>query len=207
MKVSDITGMPEDQTEPVPQMPGGQQDYSSFNAGGYFPDASMSTLAQQNADLVKWEIDIHDVIRNIEHYLRGEDWDESKKQWVKIGNRLCNEEGIRAFMNILFSRAHKGVILSYFKESDVKNLMKRIDIEVIDKVANDYRRYEIKNSDWTTVRYVIIFNIWAAFNRAIGGRTTDFLSLTQKRIEQVMQSASPQRNRSSIWRWLGGGPN
>ena len=142
----------QDDTSEIPPMPssGLIDPTSGFGMGG---QSNLGYLAQQSADLVKWELESQDVIEELGHFMRGEFYDLEKGKWLSTGKFLMSDEGVRAFITRLRSRFHKGIILSNFNEGEIRENMFRIHMEVLAFLYQDWDKYNISLSDCSLLRY------------------------------------------------------
>lgn len=209
---------------------GGQPDNSSILGPQPLPDAEVygsgygnapTSLSQQNAELVKWEIELQEVIAGIEHYLRCEEWNAKEKRWIrkkvmtvvdgketfKDVPTMATDEGIYFLINTIHSFANKGTVLSFYTTTQVNNIMKRLDMAIIRALYSQRVNYKMQLRAFDFTRYSIIVNILSAFNRSIGGKWTDVLISTQKRIEQVVQAQNQNRRRFTFGGFGGGSNN
>jgi len=148
--------------------------------------ASLAGMAAQQADLLRWQLDLNDVCEEIGHYLRGEFLINNK--WTKVGKAMMNEQGIRSIIQRIRPFVHKGIILGNVNEKEehkVTQVMKRISYEIRSFIYLKHEEYEIAREDFDAIRYVVCFNIYFTCTRAINGHEKMFLRLVEHRFEQV----------------------
>ena len=178
---------------PVQQYP--TQDPNMFGVG-----SSLGYIAQQSADLVKWELDLQEISEKIIHFLRGEFYDLKRGEWIKKGKEMISQEGAEALITRLYPFLHKGIILSNFNEGEVRKNMFRVHIEIINFLYLEGQNFEINVSDYDAIENVVVFNVQAAYNRALGGLWTQVLTTTQRRVEQqVLTNQQGQGKRGGMF--------
>lgn len=154
-------------------------------------------LAQQNADLIRWQLESGDVLITTENILRGNVLVGG--EWVQRGKPLMNDEGIRTFVGtVLGSRFHKGIILSNFKEEDIRRIMYDTETEVINLIAQKHSEFEIDYPYFDTIKNIMTQNIYAAFLRALEGATARVVGKQHQHIEQVIQSTAGTQKRGGL---------
>jgi len=167
---------------------------------------SIPMLAQQNADLIRWQLELGDITDDIEHFLKGEF--KSEGEWKKGGKPLMNAEGIKSFVTLLRSRMHKGMILSNLEREDIRRMMHDIEYEIIGFIYLNAERYEIGYESFDTICNLTTQNCFATFRRAKDGQTQKILGTIQKRLEQVVSNTSGgnRRGRSTLKQMFGMNP-
>jgi hypothetical protein len=162
----------------------------------------MQGVAQQNADLVKWQLDQEDVLTKIENLLRGNVW--SGKGWEKKGKQLMNDIGIRVFLTQLSGFCHKGIITSIYSKEEIDARMKVVHRTVVDLIFLNWENFGIDQNDAKLIWDIIVLGqIEPMYRRATNGKYLQFLGTTQKRIESFSQAQNPQRS-SGLFGWMKG---
>ena len=151
------------------------------------PPQNMPNVQQDDGKTTRWKIDPEDVIDEIEHYLRGDNWDSLTGTWRKNKNdklRLVNEEGISVITTHLRGVLNKNIILSNFDNEMILQIAKQNAHNVKDIIFTSYDKYEIKKENFSMILQLIDGNVYGALLRAKGGFFVNHLSTTQRYIEQ-----------------------
>src|SRR3990167_5067967 len=78
----------------------------------YYPAAA----AQFDNDFLKFRVKTDDIIRDIEHKLKGEVWDGSR--WMQKYSRWLNDEGISVILSIISNYVTRKVSLGNFTKEE-----------------------------------------------------------------------------------------
>lgn len=112
------------------------------------------------------ELKTDDVLVKIRMELRGYEFIQEKKKWVKIREPFMNERGINAYMNVL-SSVTRVVTLSNYKEEDIPKRVLYVCEKVIPVLHINYKDFGIKNKSDLPLLDVQLFNLTeAALNKA-----------------------------------------
>lgn len=160
-------------------------------------------VAQQNADLVRWQLDSEDLLVKIENMLRGNVW--TGREWLKKGKQLMNDHGIRSFITFLSGFCHKGIITSIFTKDEIDARMKIIGDDIAEFMYLNSEEYAINLNDQKVIWDIVVCGqIEPIYRRATNGKYLQFLGTTQKRVETFSQNQAP-RSGTGLFGWLKGG--
>jgi hypothetical protein len=189
---------------PSPQQQQAMQQSLQEQAMMTQPDQGnlMQGVAQQNADLVKWQLDQEDILTKIENLLRGNVW--TGHGWEKKGKQLMNDRGIRTFITQLSGFCHKGIITSIYSKEEIDARMKVVHRTVTDIIYLNWEEFAIDQNDAKLIWDIIVLGqIEPMYRRATNGKYLQFLGTTQKRIESISQASNPQRASTGLFGWMG----
>jgi len=166
--------------------------------------------SEENENLVKWQLDIKEELVRIEHLLKkhvpkrdkqGNEYFEEPSE----ENKLFNDWGVNEILHILAWYLCKNIILSNFKEDDIKIRCEQFGGELTDFIFNNYEQMGLNDKDKIKHFPMVVMNIVntveAAYNRALNGgereslRTARHVSQTQPiggYGNQSMQQMQPQ---------------
>lgn len=160
--------------------------------------------AQHHAELVRWQLDPEEEFRRLEHFMRGERWDEETHKWSIKGKRLLNEKGIQEVM-VHLQLAHKGIILSEYAEEKVNRILLELANNITKMIYLRWQDYNVDRADFNVIRSLVIRNIQAAYNRAINAGERRHLGQVSRRVEQIISNdTGQQRPRRFNFFGLGG---
>ncbi len=165
--------------------------------------AMSSYQAQEDANLIQFQIDTGEMLGKIEHFLRGEYvtvdaegneyWAKPKKTIVIKKNKkekllevtdedliLFNEYGVNSIMSIIGNYIDKNTILSNYDEMRINEIL----ADLGDELANFiFCNYEVMgmNNNFKKTRFqltvlTILHSIESTYRRAIRGKTMEDLN-------------------------------
>ena len=134
-------------------------------------------------DFMIWQLETSDILDELTHLLRGEFREGDK--WVRRGERLMNEEGIRMIVTIVGSHLTKDKVLTDLDEEDIKRIAKEVRDDVVDLLTLKWKEYEIDKAHLSIIVDIVDHFVYANLRRSKEGRTIDYLKPMIKRIETV----------------------
>lgn len=150
-----------------------------YNPGGFGQyDAPTFFKNEEQENLIRWQLDIHEELERIEHLLRKHvpGVDSKGRTYFKEPNeedKLFNETGINEILNLLAWYLNKNIILSNFKEDDIKMRCKQFHRYLTDFIFNNYQRFGLNTKEKIKHYPMIVMNLTntveAAYNRALNG--------------------------------------
>ena len=155
--------------------------------------------SQARPDIIKWQLDPSDILKELEYKLRGIIWDEELGKFIQARKPLANNEGINILMTIIESRINKILILSNLDEFDVKAIVIDCISNVIDLLFMRYEELGIKKEHLSNVRGIIDDTIYVTLRRALNQGEREFLKTTEKRIESYVDRSAPQQQKKSLF--------
>jgi hypothetical protein len=153
---------------------------------------------QTEDNLIKWQLEINDIIDNLYHWFRGD------SVIIKDGNRIweardkkdmpLNEEGVQEIIRDIYSYINKNLLLSYYDEKQVNHRLYCFGIAFADMLLMNYELLgmdtEQKQVKYELICLSVIQQVESAYRRALFGKERD--SLTKKTM--VHQSLNPSSN-------------
>lgn len=132
-----------------------------------------------NANLVKWQLDIAEELERIEHLLKKhipEIDNNGVVRWKEPENdedKLFNEYGVQEILNILSWYLTKNIILSYFDEEEVGIRMKQFAFYLTDFIFINYEKFGLNTKEkikhFPMVVVNIVNTVEAAYHRSLHG--------------------------------------
>lgn len=149
------------------------QDYGNmYNAPTIFKD-------EGEENLIRWQLNIEEELERIEHLLRKHvpKYDEKTKKVFFVPppeeEQLFNETGINEILNLLHWYLNKNILLSNFKEEDIKMRCFQFHNYLTDFIFNNYQRFGLNTSEKIKHYPMVVMNltntIEASYNRALNG--------------------------------------
>ena len=142
---------------------------------------SMATMFSKddNANLVKWQIDIAEELERIEHLLKKHipktDEKSGQMYWAEPAkeDKLFNEYGVQEILNILAWYLNKNIILSRFDAEEINIRMNQFSSELIDFIFTNYEKFGLDDKEKIKHFPMVVMNIVntveAAYHRALEG--------------------------------------
>ncbi len=161
--------------------------------------------SEENDNLVKWQLDIKEELVRIEHLLKkhvpkrdnkgNEFFAEPDEE-----NKLFNDWGVNEILHILAWYLCKNIILSNFKEDDIRVRCEQFGNELTDFIFNNYEKMGLTDKDkikhYPMVVMNIINTVEAAYNRALNGGERE--SLRTARHVMQNQPLPPSNNQQMM---------
>lgn len=171
--------------------------------------ASTMFSAENNDNLVKWQLDIKEELARIEHLIRkhipatDQDGNEYYKEAPKE-NQIFNETGVNEILNLLAWYLNKNIILSNFNEKQINQRCEQLGEELINFVFNNYENFGLNDKEKIKHFPIVVMNILntieAAYNRAWRGGERESLRTARTVIQSEnsrggQQMLMPQQQR------------
>lgn len=167
---------------------------------------SIPSIARHDPDLVRWQLTTEDIIELYEHSLRGEVWNPEAAKWKPLRDPLVNDDGIFNILSCMRAHLHKCTILSNLKDDEVKRLCRESTAVIINKLADNYKRWNINVHDLDGIATDYDHIIFVTTKRSMNEGERNFLKPVERRVESI----SAEKQRGIHWPSIvptGGGRN
>lgn len=133
---------------------------------------------EDQENLIRWQLDIHEELERIEHLLRKHipKTDQDGKVYFVAPpkeQQIFNETGINEILNLLSWYLNKNILLSNFTEKDIKLRCLQFHRYLTDFIFNNYQKFGLDNKEKIKHFPMIVMNLTntveAAYNRALNG--------------------------------------
>jgi len=100
--------------------------------------------AQEDSNLIEWQLELDDLLERVDHLLRGHElkYDDKGNQFWKESddrvNKLFNEYGVQEILRILSMYLNRNTILSNYKEEVIDLKVYDFGIRLTDLIFNKY---------------------------------------------------------------------
>jgi hypothetical protein len=142
------------------------------------------------------------MLESVKAKLMSKVWDESMQVYKRVpGLRpKMTEQGVEELMLELYARMSVDKALSNLDRNEINNIIRRcgnvIDLFILSKAD----LYDIQESDWNSIKDMIIDKIRIFLNRALNGRENELLAKQFVQKENINRSgtameAAPQAPR------------
>lgn len=154
----------------------------------------MAEQVQQTQAVLVEQTNPKKIVENIMLRLRGKrKLDNGSEE--KIGEPKMNEKGIEAIWFILDSHINQNIIYSRLDIHQISQIMESISDDLVDDLALNWKRYEIKNkTDLDVINNSILVNIYLALKRAEGQNEKNWVGKIS--IENISGGGSIQKPKS-----------
>lgn len=136
---------------------------------------------QREDSLIIYQLSADDILAEIEHYLRAEEYDGDSDQWVRKKIRfydkdkkdtfikpIANEEGTNRIMSELRPRVHRIMTLSNFREDDIVDMMLwEVQDVLIDLLENKSQDFGIDKVNLPNIVTMVDHLLQGQFYRAL----------------------------------------
>lgn len=159
-------------------------------------DAMSFAYGDTDADnLIKWQLEVNDIIDTLYHMLRGDKIviKEGQRIWEAISKEKMpvSEEGVNDIIREVFVYINKNLLLSYYDSKEIAERIYAFGDYFADLVMNSYELLGLDNEEKQERYSLIVLStvnaVNSAYNRALGGKERE--SLTKKTM--VHQSLTP----------------
>ncbi len=146
-------------------------DEPNYNAPTFFRN-------EDQENLIRWQLDIHEELERIEHLLRKHIPKSDKKGRIYFvapeeKDQILNETGINEILNLLAWYLNKNILLSNFKEEEIRIRCKQFHDYLTDFIFNNYQKFGLNTKEKMKHYPMIVMNITntveASYNRALSG--------------------------------------
>lgn len=169
---------------------GGQQQVPTSITDVY--DAPKFSIDGQTT---QWLFNPEQELMDLQRTLRGQFFNTELNRIVtRHEARLVNDEGVDAILSLVKTHLYKHVSLSNFSREEINEIVADVTMALIDKLELEWKKYEMKKTDLTTVRIVVENTIRANLLRALKGAAASGLRDTHKSTE-VITSGDNQRRK------------
>lgn len=162
---------------------------------------STSAFASQgNEDLVKWQLELDNILERIDHLLRGHKlqfkdgnlvWSETDKDDEKI----FNDYGVNEVLRILSMYLNRNTILSNYDEEMIELKIFDIGNEIADLILNKYEAMGLDSKTKMVIYPMIIRElidiIHSAYLRALKGGERESLREARSVTQSIMPMNQP----------------
>lgn len=156
---------------------------------------------------VKFQLQSEDIIIEIEHLLRGDEYDEENNKWHNIPeNRHMNELGIKRVSSVLKSHLNKNDFLSKYEEERILKKCKLCVYNLAELFVNEGDKYEMKMEEYDLLLWQIIMpNVESAIRRATESMTFNGISNMHATIEHIQRGKDTNQEipESKSWKFWG----
>lgn len=187
-----------------------RQQYERSNASRY-------SGSNQNDDLIRWQLEVDNILERVEHLLRGDELkfdDEGNLSWRPATNAndvLLNEYGVQEVLRLLSMYLNRNTILSNYDEPTINDKVFDFGMELIDLVFMKYEQMglndEQKIKNYPMLNRVIVDVVHSAYLRALNGGERESLRESRHVSQNInpMMPNLPNNNRNggkpfSVWK-------
>lgn len=156
---------------------------------------------QKYVESIVWRLEPSSVLVELEHYFKGEFWDESVQQWkAEYPEPLMNLKGIRHLVTELRSRLNKNIVLSKLQQSDINRICLEFRLELIYLIEMKYDEWEIDESNWDAVLYQFDHHIYPFLMRALDGGERDSITNQVRIVDQKVTTVNEEKKKGLLFK-------
>jgi hypothetical protein len=140
----------------------------------YTPSQTSRFAMNPNDNVVKWQVDMEEILERFEHFLRGDELIEKdgNKIWVKSEDkkdRIVNEYGVNEIMNFISMYLNKNTILSDYSDDEINEIMFNFGKSFSDYLFRVYEKIELGPHHYDMLVREVVDAIRSAYKRAKTG--------------------------------------
>jgi len=139
-------------------------------------------------DFLKYRIKTDDILRDLEHKLKGETWvvdAQGRGMWVAKYVRWVNDEGISVILSAVSNYVTRKIYLSNLTTVEIRFKCNMIKKKLAIFIFNKYRHYEIDPNKRSLLIQFIMDTIHTSLTRSEGGMEAEQVS-TQSQFSHVV---------------------
>lgn len=163
------------------------------------PDQVMLQQQEDRTDLLKWQQDLGDELKNLLHDLRNEVYDEKKGMWVQQGRPVMNEDGVRKIESLVRPYLSRNMFNTNFNEERVLGMLKDTSNALTMDLCIHYEDYELKFGNCPMVTRWVKNVIMAGPHRAMNGWNKRIDSTISKRVEAFSEGPQHQQPKKRLF--------
>ncbi len=159
-----------------------------------FGNFSIPHSAEEQQNIIKFQLDPNEEIARFAHVLRGHEWDNDEKKWKNPEDKhpRLNEKGVNAVMTYL--QEGKTILLSDYKERDMKINIRVLINDLSRDIYDNYDKWEISNTSDADAIVDMVFTFFRGlFGSALDGNMRKYL---QKQIRET-HTVNPNQQQQS----------
>jgi len=171
-----------------------------MNGQLYYPQNINEIYSRQlpTTDLLKELLDFSGDLEKFEMSLRNQvetiDYKNKKRNLIQRGDPLLNKEGVNMISNIVSSHLSNVFKMSNFSENDVNMMAEEVDHELIDLLAYNYKRWEVRKENLSAIVQIVDHFIFAMLKSSYNEGIRKLLQMIEKRETKI----NPDQERKSI---------
>jgi hypothetical protein len=154
---------------------------------------AMSAFTVEKATLNQVRLENENELNQIEQILRGKEYDWGAKVWIKKGNPLMNDQGIREILMLLRLHANKMFYLSNFDEHQVQQMLYSFGIAIVFMMGCRCDTYSIDRKIRGTLTRSIENLGMAIMLRALHDKEREHMDTINKVTEHHIQRGQQQQ--------------
>lgn len=176
-------------------------------------DPNLMHIVRQNKEqspTLMYQLQIDDIIIEIEHLLRGDDFNEVEEKWVPNPQfRHMNELGIKRLSSVLKTYLNRNDFLTTYEEERIMKKCLLCAQNLANLFVLEGDNYEMKEEEYDLIIWEIIMpNVESAIRRATDSMTLNAhskMQFVQERRDFTRPSEQEQKEVQSKWKFFGGG--
>jgi hypothetical protein len=149
---------------------------------------SLGYAQKQQADLLRWQMDPRDIIREIEANLLGIEFDIVEQRYVQARKPMMNREGVNTIISLTKLELDRTKILSDFTGEMIDKFAEEYELHMTRLLHLKYKQWELDPNLIKVLRGMLGRAVFASYRRAYLGGERAFLRDTESRSEIVTQS-------------------
>lgn len=157
-----------------------------------------------SSNVLTYILSRQDLPERLMHLLRGNVYDFQKKKYVKRGDPLMNEKGIRWVGTFIDQYLGVDKIVTDISEEELKRICRDVRFDVVAKFYISWEMFDVKKSDLTPIVDIIDHFVFMNLSASRNATLLEFMKPTYKRLETYRPEQKKKRL-MGIFPMFGGG--
>ena len=121
---------------------------------------------QQIQDAFMKSIEPLPVIEELQHYLRGDYWDDDLDKWINYKEaRLMNDKGVKIIISLLRSYLNSNIVQGNLTMKQINMIMRGVCFTVVTNIRDNYIDWEIEKTNFDTIHTPLKHSIFIFLTR------------------------------------------
>lgn len=150
-------------------------------------------------DFFKFRIDGGDILDDMAHQLKGEVYDDTRKEYVEKFDRWINDTGINKVLHVIYACGiNKGVFLGNLTSDQILFKCRSVKKKLALLFFKKYNSYGIKREMRDLLVTTVVNTIHSGLSRSEGGKESDQLSVAAQRYDMFQHVIQPEQQRRGL---------
>lgn len=151
-------------------------------------DALEQISSNPDSTLTRWQLTVDDVILKIEENLRGRRFiqnDDGTRGYIKFGEPLMSEMGIREVSREVKMRINKISFLSNLDENHINEITGNLQMNLADRMFDNWEAWGIPAEAWNEIIDSLGDLVFMGLRKALDDGERKTLRIMERRLERV----------------------
>jgi len=151
-------------------------------------------------NLAMWELNPQDILDQLEHYYKGERWNQQEQKWEKKFDGYLDDEYAAELVNFLASYVNKINFLNDYEEEQINERSWEARKAVALWIRYNYRRAQIDKKDFDMILIPTDAMIYGAYKKSLKGGERRFLGTVHQTQEMTNRNQNQKKGITGIFK-------